>query len=95
MFFSNSLIEDGYIILNDVNAKIYGDSFRYSSTSINELESKKDDINNTSGNTYKEIILNSTEDYSLTISDLIDYGFLTEFPDKFNDNNNNNNNKYY
>ena len=80
--FSKELINKGFIILNSENAKIYGDAFSYSNVSLSKLPEHSLIIDNTPGSYYIDKINNTSKDYSLDISDLEDYAFITNFLDK-------------
>lgn len=79
--FSNELINNGFIVLNDDNAKIYGDGFSYSNIPLSKFSDESLIVDNTPGSYYVEKINNTSSDYFLDISDLEDYGFITSFPD--------------
>lgn len=78
--FSNELICNGFIVFNEENAKIYGDGFSYSNVSRNNISKMFPIINNTSGKEYIDKVKKHSTSYSLTINDLEEYAFCTNFP---------------
>lgn len=79
----SSIIKNGYILLDDNVAKIYGSGFKLASIPAIHNDSydlEYDKVLNEDGNYFKNCILNDNGRYCSSINELEDYGFDLEIP---------------
>lgn len=79
----SSIIKNGYILLDDNVAKIYGSGFKLASIQAIHNDSydlEYDKVLNEDGNYFKNCILNDNGRYCSSINELEDYGFDLEIP---------------
>lgn len=77
------IIKNGYILLDDNVAKIYGSGFKLASIPAIHNDSydlEYDKVLNEDGNYFKNCILNDNDRYCSSINELEDYGFDLEIP---------------
>lgn len=76
---SEQIIKNGYILLTEEVANIYGSGFKKASISLENFD-MHDIISNYDGEFYINMIKNTSKDYCTDLSELKDYGFDLDIP---------------
>lgn len=76
---SEQIIKNGYILLTEEVANIYGSGFKKASISLENFD-MHDIISNYDGEFYINMIKNTSKDYCADLSELKDYGFDLDIP---------------